>query len=181
MVVFFGVACITAACAAEIVTFVYSVRYVEASQCLVILAPAMYFASHVQVSMRLIEAADRPGQCLAVVAALLIVSAVFYVLLIPRLAMMGAALASLITFGVGAVAATVLVYRHFRVWPSPLTAARCGVAGAVVYVLCCAWPVPGGLVAAKLAGASLLYLLMLVAARELRQKDLRALRLRARP
>lgn len=177
MIAFLGISCITAACAPEIVAFVFSSRYVGASPCLVVLVPAMYFASQMHLSLRLTAAADHPGRGLAVMAVLVVIAVVLNVVLVPRLAILGAALASLITFGIGALAGTILVYRYLSVWPSFWTAVRSSAAGIVVYVLCGAWPVVPALVLVKLAVSSLIYVLLLVAARELRKTDLIALRL----
>jgi len=172
IILFIPICFITAAASSEIIAFLFSSRYVEAAQSLTVLVLAIFFAGQMHLASRLLAAANRPGLRLVVICGLLLCGVASNVLLIPRFGILGAAFASLIVFGIGAIATTALVFRFIGVAPPVSTALRCGVAGCVVYIAGCAWPASGLAVAAKLAILSLLYAVMLFLLRELRKGDL---------
>ena len=173
MIVFVPCCCFFAASAPEAIGFLYSSRYLSAGLSLAILGPAIYCAAQMELGCLLIAAADRPGIRLALTVAVLAVAAVCNVALIPALGMAGAALASLIAFGVGAVAGTALVGRVLRVGPPVRTALRCCLAGGLLYAVSRFWPAQGWVVAAKVPALGALYIAALFALRELRMEDLR--------
>jgi len=173
MLVFILVCAAVAVSSAEIITFLFSLKHAGASESLVILAPAVFFAGQICVSLRLLDAAHRPGVRLAVTCFLVAAAVVCNMMLIPRFGIFGAALSSFIVFGAGAVIGAILVHHFLRALPPIWTAARCTAAGVAVFAVGWFWPAPGWLVLIKLTALSLLYAAVLFVLRELRAKDIK--------
>jgi O-antigen/teichoic acid export membrane protein len=171
LVAFAPVCFITLGAATEIAVFVYGPRYAGAGPSLVVLIVAMFCAAQSMLTLRLLAAADRLGERLAVAVAMVLLASGCGALLVPAWGPAGAAWASLIAFGVGAAAGTALVFRHLGAAPPRWTAVRCVAAGALVCVLSRAWPTSGWWVPVKLAALSAAYLLVLCLIRELRRED----------
>lgn len=176
MLAFVPICLITASCAREIIVFVFSSRYGQASASLVVLVAAIFLSGQMHLALGLLAGADRPGHGFAIVAAAAAAGLAANLLLIPRLGIVGAAVASLIAFSVGAVAGTALVYVLLGALPPIGTAVRSGLAGGVAYGLGRLWPAAGWLVVGKIALLSLLYVAVLLLLRELSRKDVAAMR-----
>lgn len=172
MILFVPVCFVVAVASSEIVTFLFSSKHAGAAPSLVVLAPAVFFAGQLHLARWLLGAAHRPGVRLIVTSCLVAGAVAANVLLIPRLGIMGAALASLIIFGAGAAAGTALVYRFLGALPPVLTALRCCLAGWTIYAVGRLWPAPGWLVLVKVTALGLLYLAVLFVLRELTRKDI---------
>jgi O-antigen/teichoic acid export membrane protein len=92
---------------------------------------------------------------------------------IPRAGATGAALASLVTFSLGALIAAGLVYRHFRHLLKWMTLLRVVAASLIIGFVSYLIPASGVLVVVKLAGMMLIYLALLFVGRELTVHDLK--------
>jgi O-antigen/teichoic acid export membrane protein len=92
---------------------------------------------------------------------------------IPRAGATGAALASLVTFSLGALIASGLVYRHFRHLLKWMTLLRVVAASLIIGFVSYLIPASGVLVVVKLAGMMLIYLALLFVGRELTVHDLK--------
>jgi len=175
LIVFVPISCLTAACAPEILAFLFSPAYAGAAPALGVLAAVTPLAAWLLLCSRLIGAADRPGISLIVIAGLLVLSAGLNWLLISGWGMMGAACASLAVFGVGAAVSTMIVHHLLGANPPLATAARCLAAGAATCALAARWPVSGPMILLKLAVLVLLFGALLVALGEIRRRELRRL------
>ncbi len=175
ILLFGGVCFITAASAEGIVTLLFTARYAAASGCLVVVVWAVFLSGLMQCCFGLIGAADRPGLRMAASFVLVAVAAGGNALLVPRMGILGAAAASVATFGVGAAMAAGMAYRLVRVLPPWRTALRCGVAGGAVLALGLVWPATGWRVVPKLAALAGVYAALLAALRELKRRDVRRL------
>jgi O-antigen/teichoic acid export membrane protein len=172
IVLFMPICFIIAGCSSEIIDFLFTSKYIEATKSLMVLCPAVVFAGLLLLSLSLIDATDRPEVSLSIIYGLLIVSGVLNVLLVPQLSILGAALASLITFCVGASTGIYLVYRFIEVLPPLFTVVRCSFAGLLVYVLSQLWPTSSWLLIGKLMALSLLYVAILFLVGELNRGDM---------
>jgi stage V sporulation protein B len=177
LIIFFMPICfIIAGCSGEIITFIFSSKYLDAAYSLRILCPAILFFGHLRLCWRLISATNRPQINLVVIYGLLGIAVVLNFLLIPRLGISGAAYASLFTFGIGAVTGTLLLYRFLKVLPPQRSAVCCGIAGLVVYFLGTIWHVSGWVLIAKLLILVLIYGIILSLLGELKIEDLKRIR-----
>ncbi len=91
IVLFVPICFITACSASDILTFVYSARYVEAERALVLLCPAILFAALMQLSWRLVAAANRPHINLLMIYIVLGIAVGLNLVLIPKMGISGAA------------------------------------------------------------------------------------------
>jgi len=175
LVLFAPICAILAASSSEIISFTVTQRYAEAAQPLAVLGPAIYCAAQMHLACQLLAAANRPGTRLILMLGLLPLAVASNVALIPRLGILGAASASLVTFGVGAAAGTALAYRLLGAAPRLRTILHCALGGAIVYAVSSVWAVSGRLLLGKLGVLGLLYLALLFGLGELRRGNLAAI------
>jgi len=140
------------------------------------LVAAILFASMMEISLRVLNAANRPSLSLVTSVGALVFAVIAQSLMIPRFGLMGAAGAAAVTFVMGAFVGLGLVFLFFRVTLSPGTVLRCLVAGGVVGLGGAFWPAQGPWVLAKLAVLSAAYAVLLLISGELRRDDFRLLR-----
>ena len=171
LLVFVGITAIGASSSSEIVTLVFSARYAAAASSLAILVVATLFASHMQLCLSVIGAADRPAWHLSAVVLLASIGLLSNVLLIPRLGIEGGAYAMAITFGLGAMVGSTMVYRIFRLLPRFRTVARSAVAALIVFMLGRVWQPGFALVAPKLIILTLAYGILLIVLHEIDRDD----------
>ncbi|MEE9293703.1 MAG: polysaccharide biosynthesis C-terminal domain-containing protein [Phycisphaerae bacterium] len=176
IIVFVPICVLVAGSASEIAAFLFSAKYAGAGAPLSLLIISMSCSAYLSLMLALIAAADHPGVRMAVVVALLPVGAGLNLLLIPRLGLEGAATASLITLGLGAVIAGLLAYSYVRAVPPLWSCLRCVTAGGVVYAMGRAWAPTGWSVIGKLAALGTLYLVVLFLLREFQKEDLSVIR-----
>ena len=174
IIIVFVLACaLVAGSASAVVTLLFKSAYARAGLCLAILMAAMSFFGLMSLLCSLIAAANRPGVRLALILSLVPLALVLNLLLIPRLELTGAALASLITLALGALSASIMAQRCLGTLRIKGTLLRCLAAGAAVGVLGGLWPAAGLMLLAEFALCGLLYLLILLLAREFRHDDLK--------
>jgi stage V sporulation protein B len=158
----------------EIVTFLFSERYTQAGTALAILMAAISIYACFQLMLSIIEAADHPGLRTAFTIGLVPVALIFNFLFIPRYGINGAALATLVSMALGALAVipAVLHYTGARlpVW----TIIRCIIAGGIAYAGAMIWPAEGWVLVPKLAVLGMVYILILFISGELGGKDIQS-------
>jgi O-antigen/teichoic acid export membrane protein len=176
LVVFTPICALTACSSEAIIRILYTRKYIEAAPLLTILVAAICLGAAFKLLLQLLAAADRPGQRMAFVVALLPVSLALNVLLIRHYGLLGAAWASMITMAAGVAVGIVFVFRFLGVWPPVWAALRCGAAAAVACGLGLCWMPGGALVLVKLALLGLLYLGLLALLGEIGAGDLGAVR-----
>ncbi|MFP4453820.1 MAG: polysaccharide biosynthesis C-terminal domain-containing protein [Desulfobacterales bacterium] len=158
----------------EIVTFLFSEKYTQAGTALAILMAAISIYACFQLMLSIIEAADHPGLRTAFTIGLVPVALGLNFLLIPRYGINGAALATLVSMALGALAVipAVLYYTGARLpfW----TIIRCSIAGGIIYAGAIIWPAEGWVLVPKLAALGLVHILILFISGELGGKDIRA-------
>jgi O-antigen/teichoic acid export membrane protein len=143
-------AALAAGSSAEIVRFIYGPTFLPAGPLLSLLIFGAVGMHAVSVANALLTAGHRPGLNLLLTAPLVPLSVAGYLLLIPVLGGLGAALVmagGACLAGFGSIA---LVCRVWRVpWPVG-DALKCLVCSAAAYGAAVAWPAPGAMVVLKL-------------------------------
>jgi len=163
LVVFALTCCLTAGAARELTVLLFGAKYAASADVLVVLAPAIFLASWMHLSLRLVAAADRPAWVTLIALGMLLLAGGMGVALIGAWGIVGAAWASLATFAAGAVAAGLAAWRRLRVAPPVLTLVRCTIAGAGVFAAARLWPTPGPLVLLKAMAIAVLFAAAMVA------------------
>jgi stage V sporulation protein B len=166
--------------AAEVLRLVYPPEYAAGAPALRIVAVGMLSFAVVTVLTSVISSGGRPWVSVAIVAATLALDAGLNLLLIPRFGLPGAAVATSIAMAVGAAGCAAFVRVRYGALVSPLTLARVAAAAAAVYAASALFPsdeflrargagglVVKGAVAVEFAALGLLYLVLLVATREI--------------
>ncbi|MSS71916.1 MAG: hypothetical protein EXS64_10560 [Candidatus Latescibacteria bacterium] len=105
----------------------------------------------ISVTTAILTAAGKPGWALALTGPLLPLVVAGHLLLIPRLGAVGAALATTLVAGLGALAAQLAVYRLWQVLPSAATLGRSVLVCGLAYALAVFWPAPGPFLLVKLS------------------------------
>jgi O-antigen/teichoic acid export membrane protein len=159
----------------QIMGLLFGAPYADAGRLLALLVTAVSCLAGMKLMLILLTAADRPAHKSLLVLGLLPVGAALCLWLTHRLGPVGAAVGSLTTMAAGLLVAGALVYHRVGVYPPPLAALRCGLAGGAAYALGLLWPAAGLLVVPKLGALTLLYLALLFVTRELGPDELRSL------
>jgi len=177
LAVFTLACCVTAGAAGEFIILLFGAKYAAAAPVLVVLAPGILLSSCAHLSLRLVSATNKPAWSTAIVAGMLLLDGGLCVVLIPAWGILGAALASLITFGAGAVASVWTACRRLGTVVAPATLVRCAIAGAGVFAVARLWQTPGPLVLLKAAVLAALFVAAMVAMGEVTGVEARQIRL----
>jgi O-antigen/teichoic acid export membrane protein len=152
----FPFAAVAAGAAPEIVRFIFGQPFLPAAPLLALLIFGSVPLMMISVASAILFAADRPGETLAVTGPLVPLSVVACFFLIPAQGPQGAALATVLTAVVGALASTWAVWRVADIHPSITTLVRSVLLSGLAYIAAAAWPADGVLLLVKLPALSLL-------------------------
>jgi O-antigen/teichoic acid export membrane protein len=156
----------------QVVTLLYSTSYDPAGDVLGILIWGMAFLALFSLLTTMINADNRPVAALGVTAVILVLDVVLNRLLLPRLELRGAALATTLSLLAGSVLAALMVIRRFRAFVATRTVARVALASGSVYGLARLIPADGVMVIPVGAGLFIIYGLFLMLLGEIRREEL---------
>jgi stage V sporulation protein B len=160
--------------AASVLRIVYPDSYQAGSGALGFVAFGMLAFGLIYVLTTIITASGRPTISLMIGVVTLGASAALNALLIPRLGLTGAGLATTIAMFAGAGVGGAYLLTKFGALIPPLSLARIAACSAAVYALSLTYaPTSKVLVAVKLAALGLLYVAGLIASREVGRDELR--------
>ncbi|MFL6213478.1 MAG: lipopolysaccharide biosynthesis protein [Blastocatellia bacterium] len=160
--------------AASVLRIVYPDSYQAGSGALAFVAFGMLAFGMIYVLTTIITASGRPTVSLMIGVVTLLVSAALNALLIPRLGLTGAGLATTMAMFVGAGIGGAYLLTKFGALIPPLSLARITACSAAVYALSLTYaPASKVLVIAKLAALGLLYIAGLIVSREVGRDELR--------
>ena len=159
------------ATSSELLTLVYSSRYIDASGPLSILAFGAGLLTVFFVLSHIIIGSGKPWVVLIISLAMVVISIGLNVFLIPRYALTGAAWATTATGILGTCAATAYVLTRFKTLINIKSLARICLASLVVYFLALYIPVSFEWLPLFYIGLLVLYTGILVVMRELTRED----------
>ncbi len=119
----------------EIVSFVFGASYVDSGPPLTVLAVGYAMLAVFSMALTMITSSGRPGMSLALAASALVVDVVLNLALIPAFGMMGAAVGTSVTFGIGLSVALVWLWRRFDAALPWATALRVGLIVALLVLV----------------------------------------------
>jgi stage V sporulation protein B len=162
--------------AASVLRVIYPDPYQASSGALGWVAFGMLAFGLIYVLTTIISASGRPTVSFTIGVVTLAASAALNALLIPRLGLTGAGLATTLAMFIGAGIGGGYLLNRFGALIAPLSLARIGGCSAIIYALSLAYtPASKPLVIAKLAVLGVLYIIVLVASREVGRDELRLL------
>lgn len=162
--------------AAGVLRVIYPDPYQAGSGALGWVAFGMLGFGLIYVLTTIISASGRPRISLLIGVVTLVASAALNALLIPRAGLAGAGLATMLAMFIGAGIGIGYLFKQFGALIPPLSLARIAGCSAIVYGLSLAYTPPSkGLMVVKLAALCLLYVIGLIASREVGSNELRLL------
>lgn len=160
----------------DLVSLVYSARYVEAGDPLSVLIFGLASLSVFLVLTHVIMGAGKPNIALGVAMFLVIVDIALNVVLIPRYDLMGAAWATTIASLAGMSIAAIYVFRRFKALIAVKSFVRICLASLVVYAIALQFSLSPSFLPLVYVGLFAVYLGLLVLMRELNKEDVAALK-----
>jgi O-antigen/teichoic acid export membrane protein len=157
--------------AGQAITLFYGKKYEPGAGPLGILSVAYLFFTFFVLSTTLLIASGRPKKALAVGVTAFAADVLLNALLVPLMGMEGAALASGVSFALGAVLAGLLVSVEYRTFPFK-SVAKSAAATLPVAIALALYPMQGIALVAEYVAAGLLYLGLLYALGEVRENDI---------
>ena len=159
--------------AEPVMVLLYGAEYAAGGEILGVLAFAVFAVALFDLHFHALMA--RGLQVLAALSLVALLPVQYYLtwLWIPKAGVLGAALASLATYSLGAVIAGALAWHYFRHLLKWAVVLRIMAASAIVGAISLLLPATGLLVVVKLAALMLVYLALLFAGRELNRHDLK--------
>jgi O-antigen/teichoic acid export membrane protein len=162
--------------AREIVVLVFGPGFAPAGPLLSLLIFGAVAMVLISVATSILIAAEQPGLALRFTGPLPFVALGGYVMLVPRLGPIGAALGTAGCAAAASLGLFVAVHRVFRATPAAATVMRSILLSALAYAVAYLRPVPGPLVVLQLLVIGMAILLGLVLTGELRPSELTAAR-----
>jgi O-antigen/teichoic acid export membrane protein len=165
-------AALGAGAAPALITFIFGDAYLPAAPLLVWVSFSIVALVIMSVTAAIFAAVGRPGAAVAFNGPLLVLALVGYLVLVPRVGAVGAAITTAATAWGVAVATMVAVHRWCQVSPGRGTVARVMVTSAIAYALTSAWHAPGAWVVPQLLALCGVVLLLLFVLGEVTARDL---------
>ncbi len=167
---------IISATSRDLISLVYTGRYLAAASPLSILIFGLTFLSLFIILTTVITASGKPRISLAMVVALLLVDILLNRTLVPIYGLIGAAIATTITGFMGVLIAGVYVYNRFHSLTSLLSLFRIVGASSIIYIVACIFSVSGIALIGYYIGLLLIYFVLLFIFREIREEDIQVAR-----
>lgn len=155
----FPFAAVVAGAASEIVRLIFGQRFLSAAAPLELLIFGAVAIMMISVVSAILIGSGRPGWAVALAVSLVPLALTGCLSLIPAFGLSGAALATMLSAAVGAIASMLVVKRLCGPLPSATTLLRSFFLSAMAYILAANWHTPGILLMLKLPVISLLILL----------------------
>ena len=167
---------IISATSGQLISLVYSGRYLAAASPLSILVFGLASLCLFIILSTVITASGRPRISLAMVSVLLVVNVVLNTILVSIYGLIGAALATTITGFLGVLIAGIYVYNRFHSLTDLLSLFRILVASSIIYLCARVFPVAGIPLLAYYAGLLAIYFALLFLFRETGEEDIQVVR-----
>ena len=175
VVCLFPFAGVVAGSASQIAGLIYGGSFSAAGPPLALLIFGSVAVALTAVNGSSLIAAGRPGLLCALTIPMVPVALAAQLWLVPRLGIVGAALASLAVALAGAITSSLAVYRTWEVRPASGTILRVAAVTLIAWGVSAVWKASGGWLVAELAAVSALAVAALVFLGEIRRGDLRLL------
>lgn len=160
----------------DLLTLVYSSRYLEASGSLSILVFGLGLLSILYILSQIIIGSGKPWVVLKIALPLVVVNFGLNVFLIPKYGLVGAASATTITGFLGMCAASLYVLWRFRTLVTPVSLGRICLASVLIYVIALQFSLPPLWLPLIYIGLFALYAGILWLTREFNREDLKNLK-----
>ncbi len=157
--------------AEQILAFFYSNSFIGGAVPLSILVLGFAFFSLFMTQCSILFGANKPKVALLIVILTLISSYALNVKLIPLLGLYGAAVATTITAFFGLVLASIYIFVKFKALISLRSFLNITLASLITYFFAYFWNLPGKLFFISLSLLSVLYILLLVILKEIKDED----------
>jgi len=159
------------ATAADLITLVYSSRYIEAADSLRILALGFGFLTIFFVLANIIMGSGKPMVVLIMVLSLVAMDIGLNILLIPKYGLIGAAWSTTISGFLGMCATATFVLWRFRVLISPKSLFRISIVSALIYIIALQFSSSSFWLLVIYIGLFILYIGLLWLIREINSED----------
>jgi O-antigen/teichoic acid export membrane protein len=156
----------------NLISLVYTARYVDAAPSLSILIFGLTFLSIFVILTTIITASGKPKVSMIFALILVPIDIVLNLTLIPIYELKGAALATTITAFIGLVIAAAYVFKRFGTLMSPISVVRISGASLIIYFVALSYPFSGVLLVGNYVFLFLVYLGLLWVLRELNKGDI---------
>lgn len=143
-------AAMTAGSAHEIICFIFGERYLPASPILAFLIFAAIALLAINISKAILTALGKPGWTFVLTGPMVPLALIGYLILIPWLGGIGAAVVTTSVACLGGLASILAVYRIWRVLPPLKTLLRSAFCSGLALALAILWPVSGIMLILKL-------------------------------
>lgn len=167
---------IISATSRDLVTLVYTGRYLTAASPLSILIFGLTFLCLFIILTTVITASGKPRVSLAMVLILLVVNILLNTTLVPIYGLIGAALATTITGFLGVLISGIYIYKRFHTLTNLLSLFRIVGASLIIYLCARVFPVSGIPLLAYYAGLLAIYFTLLFIFREIKKEDIQVAR-----
>ena len=156
----------------NLISLVYTAKYINAAPSLSILIFGLTFLSVFVILTTIITASGKPKVSMIVALMLVPIDIVLNLTLIPIYELKGAALATTITAFIGLVIAASYVFKGFGALVSPISFVRISVASLIIYFVAISYPLSGVLLVANYMLLFSVYLGLLWVSKEINKEDI---------
>jgi len=165
-------ALLVSATSKNLVSLVYTVRYINAASSLSILIFGLTFLSVFVILATIITASGKPKVSMIIALMLVPIDIVLNLTLIPTYELKGAALATTITAFIGLIIAASYVFKRFGTLMSPISFVRISGASLIIYFVAISYSFSGVLLVANYIFLFSIYLGLLWVSREINKEDI---------
>ena len=167
---------IISAISRDLVSLVYTDRYISAASPLSILIFGLALLSLFFILTTVITASGRPKVSLTILLVILVVNVLLNRALVPIYGLIGAALATTITGLLGVLISGAYVYIRFHTLTNPLSVLRIGASSFIIYLFARTFSVTGIPLLAYCVGLLIIYFVLLLILGEVRKDDIQVAR-----
>lgn len=160
----------------DIISLLYSDKYVFASAPLSILAFGILFFSFFLISTVIISGSGKPRDSVKIAVFILLADILLNSLLIPKLHLVGAALATTSSLLAGLMLCVLYLHKKFGAFIPIDSLLKISVSAGLVYILSLSLKMTGLILLIKLFFLCVVYLLLLLLLKELKEKDINYIR-----
>ena len=156
----------------NLISLVYTTKYINAAPSLSILIFGLTFLSVFVILTTIITASGKPKISMIVALMLVPIDIVLNLTLIPIYELKGAALATTITAFIGLVIAAAYVFQRFGTLMNPISFLRISGASLIIYFVAIVYSISGVLLVANYMFLFLVYLGLLWVSKEIKKEDI---------
>lgn len=169
-------AAVIAVTAPEIISFIYGQKYLPAAPILSYLIFAVLALGMLNISKALLTAAGKPGWTFILTGPMVPLSLLGYLLMIPRLGGVGAAIVVTLVAVLGALASMFAIYQTWGILPPLKTIFRSVLISGCVIFITTLWPVYGLMIILKIIALAIFIVLIFLLFGEFSAKEIALIR-----